>query len=323
VSEARRSFECFGGWVSISVLGSTSSEPDQTLADAEAFLLGAHRRLSRFLPGSELSRLNRDTRATVPAEPLLLDLAAAAREAGELTDGMVDATMVSEIEAAGYRDSMPAGPRGAVAAAEVAAGRQAEHGPPREEIEAPAGASPARAWEKISIDRASRTVSRPPGVAIDSGGIAKGLLADHVASLLSRFPAFMVDCCGDIRIGGAARRPRPVRVESPFGSEAVHTLRVVRGGVATSGITRRSWRGADGASAHHLLDPATGRPAFTGILQATALAPTAFLADVHAKWALLSGPELGPSRLPFGGVLVLSDGSIEAVQPRAAVGAAT
>lgn len=319
MSETRRSFECFGGWASIAVLDPTNSEPDQTLADAEAFLLAAHRRLSRFLPGSELSRLNSDTRTTVPAEPLLLDLAAAAREAGELTDGMVDATMVSEIEAAGYRDSMPAHPRRAA----TATARESIPGPRNGEIEAPAGPSPERAWEKISTDRASKTISRPPGVAIDSGGIAKGLLADQVASLLSQFPAFMVDCCGDIRIGGTACRPRPVRVESPFGGEAVHTLRAVRGGVATSGITRRSWRGADGAPAHHLLDPATGRPAFTGIVQATALAPTAFLADVHAKWALLSGPELGPSLLPFGGVLVLSDGSIETVQPRAAVGAAT
>ena len=317
MSEERRSFECFGGWVSISVLGPTNSEPDQALADAESCLLAAHRRLSRFLPGSELSMFNRDTRATVPAEPLLLDLAAAAREAGKLTDGIVDATMVSEIEAAGYRDSMPAHPRGAAAA------RESMHRPPNEEIEAPAGPSPVRAWEKISIDRALRTVTRPPGVAIDSGGIAKGLLADQVASLLSRFPAFMVDCCGDIRIGGAVRRPRPVRVESPFGGEAVHTLRVIRGGVATSGITHRSWRGPDGAPGHHLINPATGRPAFTGIVQATALAPTAFLADVHAKWALLSGPELGPSRLPFGGVLVLSDGSVEPVSPREPAGAAT
>jgi thiamine biosynthesis lipoprotein len=319
VSEARRSFECFGGWVSISVLGPPNSEPDEALGDSEAFLLAAHRRLSRFLPASELSRLNRDARATVPAEPLLLDLANAAHEAGKLTDGMVDATMVSEIEAAGYRDSIPADSRDGGSAA----GGTSMHRSVSEEIEAPAGPSPARAWAEISIDRASRTVTRPPGVAIDSGGIAKGLLADQVASLLSRFPAFMVDCCGDIRIGGKARRPRPVRVEGPFGGEAVHTLRVVRGGVATSGITRRSWRAADGAPAHHLLNPATGRPAFTGIVQATALAPTAFLADVHAKWALLSGPELGPSRLPFGGVLVLSDGSIETVRPQAPVGAAT
>lgn len=319
MSEARRAFECFGGWVSLRVLGPITSEPEQALGDAEAFLLAAHRRLSRFLPGSELSRLNRDARATVPAEPLLLDLAAAAHEAGELTDGVVDATMVGEIEAAGYRDSMPVHSRGLAAAAV----RESMHGPSSEETEAPAGVSPTRAWAEISIDRAARTVSRPPGVAIDSGGIAKGLLADQVASLLSRFPAFMVDCCGDIRIGGTARRPRPVRVENPFGGDPVHTLRIVRGGVATSGITRRSWRGAGGKPAHHLLDPATGRPAFTGIVQATALAPTAFLADVHAKWALLSGPELAPSRLPFGGILVLSDGSVESVRPRAPAGAAT
>jgi thiamine biosynthesis lipoprotein len=206
VTERRRTFECFGGLVSVAVLGPDSMDPAGALGRAEAELLAAHRQLSRFLPGSELSKLNRDARATVPAEPLLLDLAAAACEAGELTDGMVDATMVNEIEAVGYRDSMPSHSRGTAAGA----ARDSMHGPPSEEAEAPAGPSPVRAWAQISVDRESRTVSRPPGVAIDSGGIAKGLLADQVASLLSRFPAFMVDCCGDIRIGGAAGDPEEV-----------------------------------------------------------------------------------------------------------------
>jgi thiamine biosynthesis lipoprotein len=179
-----------------------------------------------------------------------------------------------------------------------------------------AGPKPSRAWAEISIDRAAGTVSRPPGVAIDSGGIAKGLLADRVAAELERFPAYLVDCCGDIRVGGTAVRTRPVLVQDPFGGRPVHTIRVTDGGIATSGITRRSWRAADGEAAHHLLDPATGTPAFTGILQATAVAPTAFRADVHAKWALLSGPELGPSRLPHGGVLVHADGEVETVPAR-------
>jgi thiamine biosynthesis lipoprotein len=150
-------------------------------------------------------------------------------------------------------------------------------------------------------------------VTIDSGGVAKGLLADRVATALERFPAYLVDCCGDLRVGGSAGRQRPVRVEDPFGSRAVHTLRPTAGGVATSGITRRHWRDPEGRSAHHLLDPATGAPAFTGIVQATALAPTAFLADVHAKWALLSGPELATPRLPHGGVLVHAGGEVEIV----------
>ncbi len=308
MSEARRTFECFGGLVTVAVLGPASMRPAKAAEAAEAKLLAAHRQLSRFLPGSELSRLNRDPRARVPASPLMLELVSAAREAGELTAGLVDATLLHEIEAAGYRDSMQGRPE---------AGRMEE---PKEL--STAAPRPARAWDKLSVDRRTWAIERPPGIEIDSGGIAKGLLADEVGAALAEFPAYAVDCCGDVRIGGAAGRRRPVLIEDPFGGEPIRSLGVSDGGVATSGTTRRRWKGAGGASVHHLLDPATGKPAFTGVVQATALAPSAFLADIHAKWALLSGPALGPSRLPYGGILVLADGSIEAVAPRAPSGAA-
>lgn len=305
MSEARRTFECFGGLVTVALLGPASMEPGKAVAAAEAKLLAAHRQLSRFLPSSELSRLNRDPRSRVPASPLLLELASAAREAGKLTDGVVDATLLREIEAAGYRDSMQ----------ERRGARQAQE----PKVPAPATPSPARAWAEVSADRRTWTIERPPGVEIDSGGIAKGLLADMVAARLAKFTAYAVDCCGDIRIGGTAERRRPVLIEDPFGGEPIRSLQVSDGGVATSGITRRNWQGAGGVPAHHLLDPATGQPAFTGVVQATALAPNAFLADVHAKWALLSGPELGPSRLPHGGILVLADGRVETVAARAPI----
>src|ERR1019366_3637570 len=61
--------------------------------------------------------------------------------------------------------------------------------------------------------------------------------------------------------------------------------------------------------AHHLLDPGTGRPAFTGGVQATALAPTATEAEILAKAAVLSGPERALSWLRQGGVLVFEDGA--------------
>ncbi|MGN6588534.1 MAG: FAD:protein FMN transferase [Solirubrobacterales bacterium] len=308
MSEVRRAFECFGGLVNVSVLGPRSMEPEKAAAVVEAKLLAAHRQLSRFLPASKLSRLNRDPRARVPANPLLLRLASGAREAGELTGGLVDATLLGEIEAAGYRDSMQDRPD---------ARRPAEPA-----AVSPAGSSPARSWAEISVDREAGTIERPPGIAIDSGGIAKGLLADEVAAILEEFPAYAIDCCGDARIGGTAGRRRPIRVEDPFGGDPVSSLEVRNGGVATSGITRRSWEGAGGGSAHHLLDPATGQPAFTGVIQATAIAPSAFLAEVHAKWALLSGPELAPSRLPYGGAFVLAGGQVETVAPRIPSGAA-
>jgi thiamine biosynthesis lipoprotein len=120
-----------------------------------------------------------------------------------------------------------------------------------------------------------------------------------------------VDCCGDLRIGG---RQRTVRVDDPFGRGVLHELEVADCGVATSGIGRRSWIGADGRPAHHLLDPSTGRPAYTGVVQATALAPTAAEAEWRAKAALLGGPGTAAMWVArHGGVVVMDDGSHEVV----------
>jgi thiamine biosynthesis lipoprotein len=85
--------------------------------------------------------------------------------------------------------------------------------------------------------------------------------------------------------------------------------------VATSGIGRRSWLDESGGPAHHLLDPATGRPAYTGIVQATALAPSALEAEALAKAAVLAGPARAPRWLRHGGAIVLDDGSHRVFQP--------
>ena len=78
--------------------------------------------------------------------------------------------------------------------------------------------------------------------------------------------------------------------------------------MATSGLGTRIWRTGSGF-AHHLLDPATGRPAWTGVIQATAVGSTGVEAETLAKTALLFGPERGLRVLePEGGALVLDDG---------------
>jgi len=60
-------------------------------------------------------------------------------------------------------------------------------------------------------------VQRPPGLRLDSGGIAKGLFADMLGIRLRDLDVFAIDCSGDILIGGRARAPRRVRVDDPFG----------------------------------------------------------------------------------------------------------
>jgi thiamine biosynthesis lipoprotein len=161
----------------------------------------------------------------------------------------------------------------------------------------------------VNADPATGTVTRPRGVKLDPGGIAKGLFADLLAVALAGHPSFAVDCGGDIRLGGTALLPREVRVASPFEDCVLHTFERADGAVATSGIGKRSWIAAGGRPAHHLIDPATGAPAFTGIVQVTALAPTGVIAEALSKAAILSGPEAADRWLTHGGVVVYDDGS--------------
>jgi thiamine biosynthesis lipoprotein len=169
------------------------------------------------------------------------------------------------------------------------------------------------------------TVVRPPGVEIDLGGTAKGLAADLVAEGLAGQARFVVDVAGDLRIGGrlAAEDPFEVQIVGPFDGSFVHALSVGSGGVATSGIGTRLWRRTEHGFAHHLLDPATGRPAWTGVVMATALAPSTVEAEARAKWALLAGPAGGRRAIAdHGGLLVLDDGSLAfggSVRPRQVV----
>ena len=272
-------------------------------AEARAQLERIDARLSRFRPDSELSRLNADPRTTVGASPLLRSAVLAGVWAARRTGGLVDPTLVGALERAGYAVSRAGETPAPVADALAAA-------PARQ----PARPDPAARWREIAVDPDAGTIARPPGLSIDSGGVGKGLAADLVARRLRGHERFAVDAAGDLRVGGAAAagHPHEIEVVHPWEEEPIGTLRIADGAVATSGVGSRLWRSEGGGYAHHLLDPATGLPAWTGIVSATALAPTALEAETLAKAALLSGP-LGARRWlgEHGGVIVHDDGAPE------------
>jgi thiamine biosynthesis lipoprotein len=89
--------------------------------------------------------------------------------------------------------------------------------------------------------------------------------------------------------------------------------------VATSGLNVNIWRDAHGGFAHHLLDPSSGRPAWTGLLAATAVSPGGALeAETLSKMALLLGLEGAREVLAdHGGVIVDDSGRAEVVGPLA------
>jgi thiamine biosynthesis lipoprotein len=281
--------------------------PADAAARAREFIHAFDQKLSRFLPGSELCSLNADERDAVPASPLLCSAVAAGVWAAERSGGLVDPTLVAPLEAAGYRESR----RDATPAP---LGEALPWAPPRR----PARPNPRSRWGEIRVDAAAGIIRRPHGVRLDTGGAGKGLCADAVAHTLGGYSRFVVDCGGDMRIGGPAARRLPYRVEieHPLTRECAATIPVGSGGVATSGINTRVWRGTDGSFAHHLLDPSTGRSAWTGLVSATALADTTLEAETLAKMALLLGPA-GARRVlrGRGGAIVHENGRVELIGP--------
>ncbi len=303
--EASRTFTCFGGNTTVVVEGAgPAGEPGEALFAARDLLLVWHAEFSRFKPESELSRLNRDERSAVPVSALMARFAQAVVDAAAATGGLVDATMLDEIERLGYKTERFHGSLALPLALALA--------PPR----CCAGPHPDRRWRTIEVDLATSTVTRPPGVRLDGGGIVKGLLADVVGELLQEHNSYLVDCEGDVRVGGGAGLERSIAVTAPLSRRVLHEFTLAAGAVATTSITKRSWMERL-KPAHHLLDPATGLPAYTGIVQATALAPTALEAEALAKAALLSGPRAAAGWLRHGGVILLDDDSHVVVGRRA------
>jgi thiamine biosynthesis lipoprotein len=275
------------------------------LPDARAEVEQLAARLTRFDPRSELCALNADPRPVVPGSADVRAAVRAALRGAELTGGLADPTLLGPLERAGYGSSLAGVARTPLRDALAAA--PARHA---------ARPHPAAAWRAVHVDDEAGTIARAPGVRLDLGGSAKGYIADRAAALLAPYGPCAADCGGDMRVHGA----HEVLADDPFGGEPVAAIPLCDGAVATSGVGTRLWA----AASHHLIDPATGAPAWTGVVSATALAPTAAEAEALAKAALLAGPEAGRALLRHGGLLVLDDGAVlraGAPAPRAAGGA--
>jgi thiamine biosynthesis lipoprotein len=306
VTAIDRRFQAMGCTVRVIVDGGRRGpSPERDFAWTRAFLAGFDHRLSRFRADSELSRLNLDPSERVPASPLLRALVRAAIWAARRSGGLVDPALASELRAAGYSRSWPFAPAVPLAHALALA-------PPRH----PAAPREPAVWRDIDLEDKPGAIWRRPGMQLDSGGIGKGLAADIVARRLARFPRVLIDCGGDIAVAGTRVDDFPfeVSIRDPLGRDEPQRLPLWDGAVATSGIDRRIWRKDDGTVAHHLLDPSTGEPAWTGLVGVTARGRSAVEAETLAKAALLAGPSGAVRQLRGNSGLLFSEaGEVAAV----------
>jgi len=131
-----------------------------------------------------------------------------------------------------------------------------------------------------------------PGNAIDLGGIAKGWLADRAVERIG--PNALANLAGDLRAigGGPERADTAAGPGWPVGFGET-TVLLTDGAAATSGTTGRRW----GDGLHHLIDPRSGAPAASDLVEVSVLAATATEAEVLAKTALLLGAVRGAAYL--------------------------
>ena len=208
--------------------------PPLEAADRErTFVWDFSDRLSRFRHDSELSGLNRNKRPVVHASRLLRAAVSAGLWAAQRSSGLVDPTLVRALERNGYDESLDG--------AEPASLEEALAQAPPRRVARP---HPSARWRRIAVDDRAGTIARPPGVMIDTGGTGKGLCADAVALRLARYTRFVVDCGGDIAVGGvgAQLEPYEIDVQHPLTLRSIGSIKVTRGGIATSGLNVRIWQ---------------------------------------------------------------------------------
>lgn len=301
-----RSIFAMGTTINLWIDRGSGAERRMAFNAALTFIERFDRELSRFSESSELCSLNRNPHEEVPVSTLMARFVETAIWAARFSDGLIDPTVVTALEDVGYGDSLTGRERASLSDALAAA--PARSG---------AGANANSSWTKIAVDPDLPVIYRPAGVRLDSGGSGKGLAADMVAALWRQLlpdgTGWIVDCGGDMRMADdPSSGDYEITLINPLTADAPMSLTISGGAVATSGIGSRVWRNADGSCAHHLIDPATGRPAWTGLVSVTALAPNTVEAETLAKTVLLRGPHAAADLLSgYGGVVQHDDGTIE------------
>lgn len=240
----------------------------QTIADFE-------QRFSRFLPDSELTKVNQNAGHPTDVSAEFLALLQTAKMYARKTDGLYNPFILPALQRSGYAGSWTA----------------------------PKGEIPAKSTQFTDANLASyedilfdgNTVTIPANTALDFGGIGKGYLLDLLADSIDtkgQVGGYWLSLGGDIVCAGynLDNKPWDIGVQQADGKSAVaqiHNKFGKRMAVASSGITKR--QGVhEGRAWHHIIDPRTGAPAATDILTATVSVLKAVEADVFAKCMVIA-----------------------------------
>ncbi len=230
---------------------------------------------SRFNPQSELYRLNTCAGDWVEVDLELAKGIATALRYCEATGGLFDVTMGRACELWDFK-------RGIV--------------PPPGDLNDALGHV---GWQGVHVEGDRVRIDDPQAI-IDLGGVAKGIIADGLASFLIDHGATTgcINLGGNVMVIGAKPDGAPWRVGlrtptpsiDPFRASTFATVEVCGKSVVTSGVFERAFA-FDHHLMHHILDPRTGAPAVTDVLSATVISDRSTDGDGFTTALIIMGAE--------------------------------
>ena len=250
---------------------------DEELSDeAFAILEEIDARLDRFDSGSEVARINAQAGLSpVDVSEPTYKLIRRAKEMSVMTGGAFNPLMGAVSDLWGFGSASPSVPGD-------------------DEI--------ARLLEAVDIDNlvlddgAMTVYLADDRISLDLGGIAKGHAADEVAAFLkaSGVERAVVNLGGNVWCIGQREEDRPwtVGLQDPSSQDGAYftTVYVSDSSVVTSGSYQRFFI-EDGVAYHHILDPATGRPADSDIVSVSIVSDDGALADALSTACFVLGTQ--------------------------------
>ena len=172
-------------------------------------------------------------------------------------------------------------------------------------------------YTRVALDEAAGTANLPDGVEIDLGSVAKGYTGDALAALLKArgVESALLDLGGNIQAVGSKPDGTPWRIGvlDPEGADILGTLEVIDRAVVTSGGYERYFE-QDGVRYWHILDPATGAPARSGLQSVTVIGESGLLCDALSTALFVMGMDRALEHWreyrDFEAVFVCDDGSV-------------
>ena len=246
--------------------------------------------------GSDVVRLNSGAGEAVALAPETMRLLRLSEVVREETKGALDVTLLPLLKLWGFSGGV-------------------HRVPTAEEIEAARALTGAG---KLKLDEAAGTARLEKGSSVELGAVAKGYAGELVAAeLKSRgVRSALLDLGGNIETIGMREGGTPWRVglRNPFGGALLGTVAVADAAVVTSAIDQRFFTDEAGNRYWHILDPATGKPAASGLASATVVASSGGRADALSTALFVMGAERAAAfwreRQDFEMVLVGMDGHV-------------